>query len=98
MPDFDKVFLIVLNHLWSLFGLRSSPSPENIGSFAGFGGGRLAGPGSPIVYVERGGGGSGSSGVEVSFLGLLALSGLSIKFPGIACSLDCVCEGTRVSE
>ena len=76
-----------------MFGLRSSPSPENIGSFAGFGGGSLAGHGSAMVCVGRGGGGSGSSGGEVSFLGLLVLSGLSIKVPGIDCSL----EGTRVS-
>ena len=40
---------------------------------------------------------SGSSGGEVSFLGLLVLSSLSIKVPGIDCSLECVCEGTRVS-
>ena len=80
-----------------MFGLRSSPSSENIGSFAGLGGGSLAGPGSAIAYVGRGGGGSGSSGGEVSFPGCLALSGLSIKVPGIDCSLDRVCEGPRVS-
>ena len=97
IPDFDKVFLMVLNHLWSLFGLRSSPSPENLGSFAGFGRGSLAGPGLTIVFVVLGGGGSGSSGGDVSFLGLLGLSGLSINVPGIDCSLECVCEGTRVS-
>ena len=43
------------------------------------------------------GGGSGSSGGEVSFLGLLALSELSIKVPGINCSLECICESTLVS-
>ena len=85
----------MLFDLW--FGLRSSPSPENMGSFAGFGGGSLAGPGSAIVCVGRGGGGSGSSGGEVSFLGRLVLSGPSIKVPGIDCSLECVCESTRVS-
>ena len=97
IPCFDNVLLMVLSHLWSLFGLRSSPSPENIGSFAGFGGVGLAGPGSAMVCVGCGGGGSGSSGGEVSFLGLLVLSGLSIGVPGIDCSLECLCDGTQVS-
>ena len=94
IPDFARVFIMVLNHLWSLFGLRSSPSPENLGSFGGFGSGSLAGPGSAIVFVGRGGGGSGSSGGEVSFLGLVVLSGLTIKAPGTDCSLDWICKGT----
>ena len=88
IPDVDRVFLMVLHHLWSLPGSRSSPSPENIGSFAGFGSGSLAGPGSAIVFSGAGGGGSGRSGGEVSFLGLLGLSRLSINVPRIECSLD----------
>ena len=82
IPDLARVFLMVLNHLGSLFGLRSSPSPENLGSFGGLGRGSLAGPGSAIVFLGCGGGGSGSSVGEVSFLDLLVLSGLTIKAPG----------------
>ena len=79
---------MVLNHDWSLFGFRSSPSPENLGSSGSFGGGGLAGPRSAIVFWGAGGGGSGSSGGEVSFLGGLDLSRLSINVTGIECSLD----------
>ena len=46
------------------------------------------------MFLEGGGGGSGSSGGDVSFLGLLGLSGVSIKVPGIDCSLEGVGEGT----
>ena len=88
IPDFARHFLMVLNHLWSLFGLKSSPSSENLGSSGSFGGGGLAGPGSAIVFSGTGVGGSGSSGADASFLGLLGLSGLSIKVPGIECSLE----------
>ena len=49
------------------------------------------------MCVGCGGGGSGSSGGEVSFLGGLVLSGLLIKVSGIDCSLECVFEGPRVS-
>ena len=88
IPDFARHFLMVLNHLCSLFGLRSSPSPENLGSSGSLGGGALAGPGSAIVSSGAGGGGSGSSGGEVSFSGLLGLSELLINVPGIECSID----------
>ena len=94
IPDFARVLLIFLNHLWSFFELRSSPSPENLGSFRGFGREGLAGPGSAIVFLGGRGGGSGSSGGEISFLGLLVLSGLIIKALGTDCSLDCICKGS----
>ena len=94
IPDFARYVFMILNHLWSLFGLSSSRSPENLGSSGSFGGAGLTGPGSAIVFLGGGGGGSGSSGGDVLFLGLLGLSGVSIKVPGIDCSLDGICEST----
>ena len=92
-------FLTVLSHRWSLSGLRSSPSPLNIGGLGSLGEGNLVGPGSAIMPVGvsgAGGNGSGHLGGCLLFLGLDSLSGVSgmnVPVSGSDCSL-CSLEGT----
>jgi len=91
--------LTVLSHRLSLSGLRSSPSPLNMGGLGTLGGGNLARPGCATVPVRGSGAGDGASGRSGCSLVLLDLQGLSgvsgMNVPASGWSL-CSREGALV--